>query len=211
MNLAAMQAMLGRIYDTPINFPVDDYLLTKRAGLPERSSSAEEQLLVLGEGDTAYVSLFIAAEVVERLQQHAEPWQLGQHNLADWLTALEGVSHFQYLTFHASHDRPVSLVELELQAEVDKFVSCVEVLLRQSPERYPAEVMPQLFSMQYRPDPALPAPLAARYRDATRGAARFCEQLDRSLKRRRDWRTAFAALRRFYRWPLSRKLALIDA
>ena len=36
--------------------------------------------------------------------------------------ALEGVSHFLYLIWNASFDRSVTLLEMELQAEIDKFV-----------------------------------------------------------------------------------------
>ena len=211
MNLAAMQAMLGRIYDTPVRYPIEDFLLTDRSRLPEDSLRAQEQLLVCGDGDTAYLSLYVDADVLARLTGGGGPWRLDSGNLADWLTALEGVSHFQYFTYHAEFDRPVSLLELELQAEVDKYVSCLEVLRRQSPERIPVEVLPQLFSSHFRLDPQLSAPVAERYRAATRGAACYCGRLDRRLQHERDWSAWLSALRRFYRWPLSRKLALIDS
>jgi hypothetical protein len=211
MNLAVMQSMLGRIYDTPIRHPVEDFLLTDRALLPESALPAEEQLLVSDAGDTVYLSLFVDAAVLARLASDSEPWYLNSENLADWLTALEGVSHFQYLTFHAGFDRQVSLLELELQAEVDKYVSCLEVLRVQAPGRFPSEVLPQLFSSRFQLDPQLPAQSTARYLAATRGAARFCSRLDRSLRRRRDWQHWLSELRRFYRWPVSRKLALIES
>ena len=211
MNLAVMQSMLGRIYDTPISHSVEDFLLTDRALLPAGALQAEEQLLVSGEGDTVYLSLFVDAAVLARLATGSEPWYLSAENLGDWLTALEGVSHFQYLTYHAGFDRPVSLLELELQAEVDKYVSCLEVLRVQSPGRFPSEVLPQLFSSRYQPDPRLPAQATARYLAATRGAARFCSRLDRSLQRQRDWQGWLRELRRFYRWPVARKLALIES
>ncbi len=35
---------------------------------------------------------------------------------------LEGVSHFLCVAHHATHDRQVSLLTLELQAEIDKYV-----------------------------------------------------------------------------------------
>jgi hypothetical protein len=211
MNLAVMQSMLGRIYDTPIRHPVEDFLLTDRASLPEGALPCEEQLLVSGEGDTVYLSLYVDAAVLARLARGSEPWHLSSENLGDWLTALEGVSHFQYLTYHAGFDRPVSMLELELQAEVDKYVSCLEVLRVQAPGRFPSEVLPQLFSSRFQPDPQLPAHLTARYLAATRGAARYCSLLDRSLRRQRDWRRWLSELRRFYRWPVSRKLALIES
>lgn len=210
MNASAVQSLLGRIYDTPIRCRIEDHLLTERAQLPAAALNAEEQLLVAGEGDTVYVSLFVDATVLDALNPGAGPWQLGAHNLAAWLTLVEGVSHFQYLTYHASHDRPVSQLELELQAEVDKYVSCIAVLARQDPTRYPVEVLPQLFSSKFRLDPALQPQEAQRYVSASRGAARYCGSFERSLRRAGSWESGLGALRRFYRWPLSRKLALID-
>jgi hypothetical protein len=35
---------------------------------------------------------------------------------------LEGVSHFLYVVWNASHHRQVTLLEMELQAEIDKFI-----------------------------------------------------------------------------------------
>ena len=49
--------------------------------------------------------------------------RLDGENLADFWSALEGVSHFTYYAWNAARDKSVSLFELELQAEVDKFVT----------------------------------------------------------------------------------------
>ena len=43
-----------------------------------------------------------------------------------YCVATEGVSHFVYLAHRAAEERQVSLLELELQAEVDKFVLSLE-------------------------------------------------------------------------------------
>jgi len=48
-----------------------------------------------------------------------------QERFNDCCMLLEGVSHFLYLTWNAHYDRQVSLLDLELQAEVDKFVFAV--------------------------------------------------------------------------------------
>ncbi len=49
--------------------------------------------------------------------------RLNESNVADYWTALEGVSHFHYFAWNAGHDKPVTLLELELQAEIDKYVA----------------------------------------------------------------------------------------
>ena len=53
---------------------------------------------------------------------------LTENNLADYCTALEGVSHFVYSTWGLERDMPVSLLELETQAEVDKYAITVFLL-----------------------------------------------------------------------------------
>ena len=79
---------------------------------------------------------------------------LNEENVADYWTALEGVSHFLYFAWNAGHDKTVSLLELELQAEIDKYVASYLLLKRQFPDRFPAELMRLLFE-RTRIDPQL--------------------------------------------------------
>src|SRR6202030_239021 len=64
---------------------------------------------------------------------------------ADYCTALEGVSHFVYSTWRLGRDLPVSLLELETQAEVDKYAVTVFLLADQQGGGYPAQVHARLF------------------------------------------------------------------
>ena len=57
--------------------------------------------------------------------------------LQDFLLAVEGVSHFVYLVHRARQERPVSAVELELQAEVDKYLVALLVTWNQTGEPPP--------------------------------------------------------------------------
>jgi hypothetical protein len=91
------------------------------------------------------VGLFLDPQLLERLALANPLEALNAGNLADYWTALEGVSHFIYLAWNAGHDRGVSLLELELQAEIDKYVSSWLLLREQDPERYPAELHRLLF------------------------------------------------------------------
>ena len=68
------------------------------------------------------MALYIDAAVLERLARRDPFDALTHENLADYLTAAEGVSHFVYVAWNTGHDKPVTLLELELQAEVDKYV-----------------------------------------------------------------------------------------
>ena len=128
MLLKRLQDLLGGIYDVTIGHDVYDYLVTDRAQLPacSRDSRCEEELLVapLHAGEVA-LSLYLDPALLQRLAAADPLERLHGGNVADCLTALEGVSHFVYLVWNASHDRAVSLLELETQAEVDKYAITV--------------------------------------------------------------------------------------
>ena len=211
--LQPMQDLLAGIYDLPTEYRVHDFLFTERERLPEgmRASAAEEQLLVLEQGGDAAVGLYLDPRLLERLRAANPLEALHGGNLADYWTALEGVSHFLYLAWNAGHDKPVSILELELQAEVDKYVTSWWLLRRQWPHSYPAGLHRLLFE-RTRIAPELAGERAELYREANQYAARFCRRLERQLsdRQRRVHSEALAGLRRFYRLNRERKLKHIE-
>jgi hypothetical protein len=217
MLLRRLQDLLGGIYDVRIAHDVYDFLVTDRAQLPAcaRLGHAEEELLVAPvEGDEVALSLYLDPALLARLAQADPLERLHGGNVQDCLTALEGVSHFLYLVWNASHDRPVSLLELEMQAEVDKFVVSHWLLRRQVPGHFPRELRRLLFERAGL-DPRLGA-RAGLYREASGYAGRFCRRLERALERgRRDpvqaeGGSVLAELRRFYRFTTAAKRAHIE-
>ena len=108
--------------------------------------------------------------------------------------------------WNAARDKAVSLFELELQAEVDKFVT-TGLLLRAQIGREPDGLHAWLFD-----SPTLAAELEEherdRYRRANRYAARYCQRL--TLGRDGEG-AAHRELRHFYRLSQASKLAHIDA
>ncbi len=211
MLLSKLQQLLGRIYDLPIGHDVRDFVLTDASLVAAASGSpSDEQLLVSQSADALEIALFLDASVLQRLAA-ADPLEsLTEQNLADYLTAVEGVSHFVCVAWNASHDKPVSILELELQAEVDKFVSCAWLLHEQGAGRFPHELHHTLFR-RVRVDAELAAERANLYRAATRYAARYCERLAAqwSERRRAVSLDVLADLRRFYRLGMTRKLTHI--
>lgn len=210
--LRQLQGLLSGIYDAPVRYDVHDFLFTDRARLPARmrASGTDEQVLVVDEGEVASVGVFLDAALLERLAA-ADPLRtLNAANIADYWTALEGVSHFLYLAWHAAHDRAVCLLELELQAEIDKYVASWWLLRQQDPARFPAELHPLLFE-RARIDTALAAGRVQLYRDANDYAARFCRRLSRQLAGAASARgQALVELRRFYRLSRERKVRHIQ-
>ena len=213
MLVRQLQALLERIYDVPLAHDVTHFLLTDRNALPAevRASPADEQLLVAKDGAGVALGLFLDPAVLARLAA-ADPLEaLNGANLADYWTALEGVSHFVYLAWNSGHDRAVSLMELELQAEVDKYVSSVQLLRAQDPTRFPAELHRVLFE-RARVNVELAGDRVELYRRANHYAARFCRHLARLLAPvgAQAQAAARAELRRFYRLTNSMKLRHIE-
>jgi hypothetical protein len=212
MLIAQLQQILGHIYDLPVVHDVRDYLITRRADGSLQSSAADEQLLVSESEEALELALFLDGKVLERLEQRNPLEALTQENLGDYLTAVEGVSHFVYVVWNAHFDKPVSLLELELQAEVDKFVSCAWLLDAQGDGRFPKELHHALFT-QTTVAPELAGDRAGMYRTASHYAARYCRRLARQwMQRRRPLSIdLLAELRRFYRLGGGRKLTHIEA
>ncbi len=215
MILRQLQDLIGDIYDVRIAHDVYDFLVTDRGELPPaaRVSNSDEQLIVAqpaaDTGGEVGMSLYLDPALLERLQRADPIASLHVGNVADCWTALEGVSHFLYVAWNAGHDKPVSLLELEMQAEVDKYVASYWLLRRQFPERFPAELLRLLFE-RTRIDPDLADGREDLYREATRYAQRFCRKLEQLLRDSRSSGEVLAELRRFYRWTNARKLAHIE-
>ena len=216
MILTQLQQLIGDIYDVSIAHDVYDFLVTDRKWLPAavRSRTTEEDLIVAqpaAAGDAAAISLYLDPDLLERLQRENPLVRLHDGNVADYCKALEGVSHFLYLAWNAGHDRAVSILELEMQAEVDKYVASYWLLRRQLPGRFPAELRRILFE-RTRIDPRLADGREDLYREASRYAEKFCRRLERSLRRSGAGTEGevLTELRRFYRLSNARKLAHIE-
>jgi hypothetical protein len=217
MILKQLQDFIGDIYDVSVSHDVYDFLVTDRQRLPPAARTdgpTDEELIVMQpeEGTTGELamSLYLDPALLERLDRADPMERLHDGNVADYWTALEGVSHFVYLAWNAGHDKPVSLLELEMQAEVDKYVGSYWLMRRQFPDRFPAELLRLLFE-RTRIDSRLAAGREDMYREASRYAERFCRRLERSLRgaRGRSQAEVLTELRRFYRLTNARKVAHI--
>jgi hypothetical protein len=214
MLLTRLQDLISGIYDVRIAHDVYDFLVTDRGHLPAaaRSGEADEELIVAQpageEGGEVGMSLYLDPELLKRLTLADPMVRLHDGNVADYWTALEGVSHFLYLAWNAGHDRPVSLLELEMQAEVDKYVASYWLMREQLPGRFPAELLKLLFE-RTRIDSRLARGREGMYRAASHYAEKFCRRLEQSLREHAEG-AVLAELRRFYRLTNTRKLAHIE-
>jgi hypothetical protein len=134
--------------------------------------------------------------------------RLDDHNLQDFLLAIEGVSHFVYLVHRARQERPVSAVELELQAEVDKYLVALLVTWNQTGEP-PADLRARLFThVTFAGD--LSREERERYELANSAADEYAASLEERYVRSRSVDDMLGEVRRFYRKGLAEKLEYIS-
>lgn len=205
MLLRRMQSLLTRLYDAPVEHDAEDFLISDPKRLREvvgdpRGPLSDEQVFVVQEDGGVRIGLFIDGAVLDRLQRRDPHESLDEGNLHDFCTALEGVSHFHYLIWSLARGRPVSLLELELQAEVDKYATALALITQQRAGAFPGALHAKMFSgVSFLPQ--LDAASRRRYEEANRHAARYCRSLDeRYLHPRRSQPEKWLAeLRRFFR------------
>jgi len=211
MVLRGLQALLGRLYDVDLSYDVYDFLVTDRRSVGASTNerrALDEELLLAETADGAGVALYLDPEILSRLEAADPHHALTENNLADYCTALEGVSHFVYSTWGLERDMPVSLLELETQAEVDKYAITVFLLARQhGGESYPAQVHARLFD-RVSFDARLEPDQYERYRTAHTLAAHYCRRLERRFVNRGRLKieAMVRELRSFYRLRHAAKL-----
>src|SRR5262249_26350560 len=140
------------------------------------------------------------------LARHDPGRRLDDRNLGDFLLAVEGVSHFIYAICCARVDRKVTQLELELQAEVDKYVTC---LLVGNPEPVASTFWRERLFVAPSYEPDLDAIERERYRIANDNAFRYATWLETTYVAPRRIPEMLAELRRFYRRGLVGKLERI--
>jgi hypothetical protein len=192
---ARIQARLSRWYGIEDAPAVDPFIEPVDAG--------RETLFLRDQGGELEILLHLPRTAVARGAGDPGP------SFDDLCQVIEGVSHFLYLAERARRELPATQLELELQAEVDKYV-----LLCHDPGGFhpgrAARVRARLFeavTYVHAPD----TERGARYRMANDLAARFSRRLEALFTRHRRPEPVRAVLRRFYGAGQTEKIGLAQA
>lgn len=203
-----VQEQLEAIYDLDRQlevraFVVDDEQMAKALGATGRT---DEELLVLEQKGELEVALYFSPRLLERLRAYeAAPAEQFLHGELDAYCRLaEGVSHFLYLAYAANHGRRVSLLELETQAEIDKFACCLLHRWRDGAMSWAEELHRRLFD-DVRYNSQLEPAERARYEEANRLSRAYCKRLIEHVAGRRMDRL-LTELRYSYRLGAEAKL-----
>lgn len=208
-----MQHGLQDIYELDIPHEVGNYLITSQAMARRLDTSpsnrhAREKLLVHEDEEGLNLSLYLDRQVLDHFDRHNPFERLDHGNVQEFCLVLEGISHFLYLVWNATYDRSVTLMEMEIQAEVDKFIMLIQCLERQANAPAAGQLTRLLFDAGvYHED--LSFEEKKRYREAAVYARTYCRRLESRYLGRGDRGGLLAELRKFYRLNKQGKLRRI--
>ncbi|MDF1564684.1 MAG: hypothetical protein P1V51_16700 [Deltaproteobacteria bacterium] len=206
--LERMQRELEAIYGLQLPLRVSDFLLP--AGpRPGGGGGASEALLISQEGEELSLGLYLEPALLARLALHDPDDPLPSmitEGLPDFTTVLEGVSHFVYLAWRALRDEEVSLLELEIQAEIDKFVASLLHLWRRGQKGASAALRERLFE-RVRFRESLSEGESDRYRTANDLARGYCRLLEARFLAEGSPEGLLREVRRLYRLGGAQKRA----
>lgn len=199
MNAAVWQLYRGleALYQT--NSGLDPRHLVRLQDGP--SAGAQETLLVREADGALEVALLLDADLVATLgpQSLSDDARLG-----DALPVVEGLSHLCYLAEAARQERPISGLELETQAEVDKLALTVLSRWGQADDDFDRIVDRLYYRFTLR---AMEPALTRRYHTANRVALSFSRRIRPHVRGRR-LSALRQCLREFWHSPMSQKRAL---
>ncbi|MCK8500489.1 MULTISPECIES: hypothetical protein [Myxococcus] len=199
-----LEAIYGFTCEARAETFVVDTEAAARLGATGRS---DEELLVHEVDDALELALYLSPALLDRLKPY-EAGPLGyvlDGDLAGYCQVAEGVSHFLYMAHTAAHGRTVSLLELEAQAEVDKFAVCLLHRWGEGVGAWAQELLTRLFDrVSYRD--RLSSQERWRYEEANRLSRRFCSRMMTHVAGRRLERL-LSDLRYAYRLGAEAKLS----
>lgn len=186
--IGRVQECLESLYDVRSESRAEAFLVDRPTALALGAAGhADEELLLAEDSEGLSVALFLDPALLRRVAARggwAPEGAHGRRAMDDWCQMAEGVSHFLYLSHVADQERRVSLLELEAQAEVDKFALPVLARWGEGVGRFATLLWSRLFQPKgYRPQ--LSASERHRYIEANRLAGTYCGRLLALVERRR--------------------------
>lgn len=207
-----IQSHIHAIYGINVGEEAADYLIGESelsSLLPanQRTIIPRELFLVnpCPQEDTLEIALFFDENLKKNLTENDPLTNLNGENISDFCTVIEGVSHFVYYLHKASLEHDITELEMELQAEIDKFVLLSFFAEASHHEKH--KILDLLFEDYFLVQDLKPEQ-AERYETATQLARKYCYEL---LKRFKSTNPAelIREIRLFYPLRQDQKIQLI--
>jgi hypothetical protein len=204
--LVDVQRRIEALYGLEPQAPVTEFVIPQdeAASYPGGGS----RTLVKEEEGQVSLGVVFDGDTARRLSERDPRVRLDASNLGPFATLTEEVSHFVYLLFCAQKDRSVTQLELELQGEVDKYLTALAFLTLQREGAASRGLRHALFR-RYRLVDGLTPERAERYHAASRLADRYCGWLEERFVRTGRTGDLAREARRFYRLGQPEKLERI--
>jgi hypothetical protein len=206
--LLEVQRGLESLYALDPGEPVTEFVIPSAEGAAYPGGGSRT---VVRQGrDGLSVGVILDGAVCEELTERDPRTHLDAGNMGSFCVLTEEVSHFLLLSFRARWERPVSQLEMELQAEVDKYLTAVVFLSLQN-EGAVSKGLRALLFRRYQLAAGLTRERVERYRAASALAERYCAWLEETFLRPSRLAELRREARRFYRLGQREKLETIAA
>ena len=213
-----LQSQLTKIYSLPEQEDIRQFIIDEEIFHQYYSNPPiinEQVLISCNESNETSIAVYFRREILENLTINQPLQELNQQNFADFCSVVEGVSHFLFVGVRTHFTLPVSALELEIQGEVDKFItSFIYFLYHNQTGPFIFELWRKLFeNHEFRS--GLDSEEKERYEIANNASAKLCYFLKTQFLSypllKTDWAGLLSFLRRFYRQSLSGKLETISS
>jgi len=184
---------LKQLTGTKNSLQLLDFLIT---------TQKQNALLVTEDRGEASVAVCLTGELVERLKDQLYPRDFSIDSLSDLSVAVEELSHFNYYCDRAMRNLELTGFELELQAEVDKFIFALDCLHQRNEEDLRDRLFEVMFGSLKLGDWVSPEE-EERYQRAHEVARSFCRKL---LDQNPDAGGAIRHAQSFYQSSLEEKI-----
>lgn len=204
-----VQSQIESVYGVEVGQSAADYLIDCREvsellHVTDGQALPRELFLINPnpQDDTLEIALYLNESLTTNLASNSPFKSLNRNNIGDFCTLIEGVSHFVYYLHKMGLEHNVSQLELELQAEIDKYI--LLSLFSQAGGLPRQQLMEMLFEDYDLHHHLLPEQIE-RYETATDLARRFCHKLSRHFSDD-DIQSVISQLRHFYSLPQEEKI-----
>jgi hypothetical protein len=201
---------IDRIYGLDLRVDVRDFLVSRQTCETLGTDPGQGSVLVKQGGDKELeVGLYLGEESLDRLAELELSPSMSPAAFELFLLAIEEVSHLAYLLYSASRDKSVTQLELELQAEVDKFVTFALLHAARNDGRVPVNLLDRLFG-DFELRSGLDDEKRERYSAASSLASRYCSYVVQAGLANDEGRSRLLPeLRSFYRMSQPGKIGRI--
>lgn len=213
---AAIQAYLEKLYKIQVPIAVEDFLIDRKtleamertSGVSLRSRAHSDQVILVESTEALDLGVYLDESTMADLRRRDPRVALASDNLESFCSAVEEISHFIYIVWNTGRGRPISQLELELQAEVDKYLACAFLLFQQRRCFIKGRLITVLFETFLLAD-RLDPEQRVRYTFASRLGRAYCRFLEDRFLDPPDVAGLLREVRGFYRLGQAEKIGAI--